>query len=280
MMTTSQITPEGRSPGARILVVDDERTLRRTLARQFEHLGYQVTQASSGPEALEHIKRKNFDLVLLDLKMPGMDGSEVLEEARPLAPDTVFIVLTAYGTLNSAIVAIRQGAFDYLLKPSPMEEIVRAVEAGLARRQRQQRDRDPVTLLEQALVTLKTAAQQPETLPAPGRFLQAADVTVDVLRRLAVVRGQPVDLSPTEFVILAYLLRHQDRVVTQRELVAHLHGCDLDERDARLFLHSHIHRLRRKVERDPAQPHLIRTVRGSGYIISLRAARAENSPTA
>lgn len=259
--------PAPVSPGAHILVVDDESATRHTLADLFTRMGYQATEAASGPAALELIARRRFDLVILDLNMPGMDGSEVLKAARPLAPDTVFIILTAYGTLDSAIVAIRHGAFDYLLKPSPVKEIVRAVEAGLAERRRRLSREEPIALLERALDSLKAAAQHPSA-PAPvERFLQVPDLTVDTLRRLAVVRGRPVELTATEFDILVYLLRHRDRVVSCRELAAHLRGYDLDERDARVFLRSHIHRLRRKVEYDPDHPTLIRAVRGSGYCI-------------
>ena len=254
--------------GARILVVDDEAGIRRTLTQLFTRMGYHATEASSGQEALEQIARQRFDLVILDIRMPDMDGTEVLKSARPMAPDTVFILLTAYGALDSAIVAIRHGAFDYLLKPSPVQEIAHAVEVGLSERQRRLSLEEPVALLERALSSLRTAADRQETLLPADRFLQAADVTVDTLRRLAVVHGQPIDLTPTEFEILTYLLRHQNRVISCRELVAHIHGCELDERDARPLLRAHIHRLRHKLEHDPANPHIIRTVRGSGYAIS------------
>jgi DNA-binding response OmpR family regulator len=255
-------------PGACILVVDDEAAIRRTLTQLFTRMGYQATEAASGREALEHIGAQRFDLVILDIRMPDMDGTEVLKAARPTAPDTVFILLTAHGTLDSAIVAIRHGAFDYLVKPSPVQEIVRAVEAGLAERQRRLSREEPVALLERALTSLRVAAERQETVSSAERFLQAPEITVDTLRRLAVVRGQAVDLTPTEFEILAYLMRHQDRIVSCREMVAHVHGYDLDERDARPLLRAHIHRLRRKLERTPEAPSLIRTIRGSGYLIS------------
>jgi len=264
----SELTTAAAFPGARILVVDDERVARRTLAELFRRMGYQASETASGKQALEYIARQPFDLVLLDLNMPEMDGSEVLRAARPLAPDTIFIFLTAYGTMDSAIVGIRHGAFDYLLKPSPVKEIVRAVEAGLAERQRRLRGENPVVLLERALAGLKTTAPQPEAVPPTERFLQAVDITVDTLKRLVIARGQPVDLTPTEFDILIYLMRHQERVVSCRELVAHVRGYDLDERDARILVRSHIHRLRHKLERAPEHPRLLCTVRGSGYVIS------------
>jgi len=265
-------------PGARILIVDDEQTTRHTLARLLERMGYRTAEASSGRKALEYIGRQSFDLVILDLKMPEMDGTEVLKAARPLAQDTVFIILTAHGTLDSAIAGIRHGAFDYLLKPSPMKGIVNAVEAGLAERQRRLQNKDPVILLEQALANIKSAEEQPEPFPSTERFLQAWDITVDTQKRIVLAGGQPVDLTPTEFDILVYFIHHQDRVISCRELVAGVRGYDMDERDARTFLRSHIHRLRRKLESAPSRPSLIHTVRGSGYVLSSEAARTNKPP--
>jgi DNA-binding response OmpR family regulator len=265
--------------GANILVVDDEYAARRTLTSLLQHAGYKVAEAANGRGALELVTRHHFDLVILDLKMPDLDGTQVLAQARPLARDTVFIILTAFGTMDSAVTALRHGAFDYLLKPSSLQDILRSVEAGLAERRRRLNPEDPVTLLERALAGLKSSPQ--ESAPAPTsaslpvstsepeseRFLQAPDVTVDTLRRLVVVRGQRVDLTPTEFDILVYLLHHQDRVISSRELAAHLRGCNMDERDARLLLRTHIHRLRQKLELDPSQPRIVCTARGSGFCI-------------
>jgi DNA-binding response OmpR family regulator len=252
---------------ARILVVDDEDSIRTALGRLFTRLGHQVSEAASGPEALTHLARENFDLVILDLKMPDMEGTEVLQAAQAVAPDTVFIILTAYGTLDSAIIGVRHGAFDYLLKPSPVEDIVRAVESGLTERQRRLQREDPLTMLEQALATIKSAPQQPKKEPSKERFLQVRDITLDTLRRLVVAGDDPIILTATEFDILAYLLRYRNRVISCSELVANVRGYDLDERDARALLRSHIHRLRHKIEPDPANPQTIRTVRGSGYIV-------------
>ena len=253
--------------------MDDEYAARRTLTNLLQHAGYKVVEAGNGKGALELVTRQHFDLVILDLKMPDMDGTQVLAQARPLVPDTVFIILTAFGTMDSAVTALRHGAFDYLLKPSSLQDIIHSVESGLAERRRRLNPEDPVALLERALAGLKSSAPGPAPAPAfaaeseAERFLQAPDVTVDTLRRLVVVRGQRVDLTPTEFDILVYLLHHQDRVVSSRELAAHLRGCDMDERDARLLLRTHIHRLRQKLELDPSQPSIICTARGSGFCI-------------
>jgi len=280
-------------PGAHILVVDDEQATRHTLAELLVRMGYQTVEAPCGQKALEHMARQRFDLVILDLKMPGMDGTEVLKAARELAPDTVFIILTGHGTLDSAIASIRHGAFDYLLKPHSIQTIVSAVEAGLAERQRRMHE-DPVTLLEQALAGLKGAPPHPETAPPAEHILEATtfpkvqnfregrvstpDIRVDVLRRLVIARDHPVDLTPAEFDVLTYLMRHQNRIISCRELVAHVRGYDLDEREARLFVRSHVHRLRHKLEQDPARPSLIRTVRGYGYVFSTNQTETADAP--
>jgi len=250
-----------------VLVVDDERATRHTLADLLHREGYQVVEAASGPEALDFLASQPFDLVMLDLKMPEMDGTEVLQAARPLAPDTVFIILTAYGTLDSAMIAIRNGASDYLLKPSSPQEIVRAVQVGLAQRRHKLAREDAVMFLERALEGLKTTAPTPKAAYTVERFLHISDVTVDTLRQLVVVRGRPMKLTPTEYDILVYLLRHRGQVVSCRELVVGLHGYELDEVDARIVVRTHMHRLRHKLERYSSLPHIISIVRGRGYRI-------------
>jgi DNA-binding response OmpR family regulator len=269
MVTSRQAESLERSTTARprILVVDDDQAIRRTLTGLFRHMGYDASEAATGKAALDQIESEIFDLVVLDLKLPHMEGTDVLQRACRMAPDTVFVILTGYGSLDSAIVAIRHGAFDYLLKPSSTDEIARAVEAGLAERSRRLHDDEPVKLLERVLVTLRDSPQRPDAQAPVERFLQVADVTVDSLRRLVVLRGQPVELTPTEFDILAYLIRHRDRVISCRELVLHIRGYELDERDARVLLRTHIHRLRQKLEPRPDDPPVVLTVRGSGYAV-------------
>ncbi len=273
-------------PGARILIADDEPGIRRVLMDIFKRVGYQASEATSGTEALHKIQTEPFDLVLLDLNMPGMSGTEVLAAARPYAPNTVFIIITAYATLDSAIVALRHWAFDYLFKPSSVREILRVVENGLASRRQRVSTDDPVALLERALATLKgtaagsipTAGEPPAAATAAERFLQVPGLTVDIHKGLAIVAEKAVSLTPTELNILVYLMHHAGHVVSVQELGAHLQGIELPIHAARDLLRASMHRLRHKIEADPVQPRFIHTLRGRGYLFEVRPAADEEQP--
>jgi DNA-binding response OmpR family regulator len=256
-------------PGARILIVDDEDPLRRTLTDLLTRVGYQAWAVGSGTDALESMAQREYDVVLLDLKMPDIDGTDVLREARNYTSETIFIIMTAYATLDSALVGIRHGAFDYLLKPSSLQTIVKTIESGLLERRHryQQKTQDPITLLEQALAALRS-----EPVPVSekdgeeSRFLKAPNILMDVQKRVVLLHGDHVDLTPTEFDILAYLMRHRQRVVSPVELVEHLRGYELPKREASDFLRSHIHRLRVKMEPEDSEEYrYIRTIRGKGF---------------
>src|SRR4030042_6307741 len=144
----------------RLLVVDDEPSVRDSLQGILEQEGQQVSTAGSGEEALALLSEHSFDLILLDLKMPGIDGLEVMKGAKRPAPDTVVIMLTAYGTLDSAIGALRHGAHDYLLKPCRVGEIVASVETGLGGRWEYLRRQELVSSSEQRVRQL-TAREGP-----------------------------------------------------------------------------------------------------------------------
>jgi len=268
-------------PGARILIADDEPGIRRTLMEILRRVGYHPSEAASGTEALHKIQTESFDLVLLDLNMPGMSGTTVLAAARPYAPTTVFIIITAYATLDSAIQALRHWAFDYLFKPSSVHEILQVVENGLASRQQRVPPDDPVALLERALATLKNTP--PDTIPdmvvgagaspaaAPAeRFLQAPGLTVDTHKGLAIIAEEAIALTPTELDILVYLMHHAGHVVSIQELGTHLQGVEMTVHAARDLLRAPMHRLRHKIEDDQAHPRFIHTLRGRGYLFEAR----------
>jgi len=257
------------APKPQILLVDDEPTMTRALARMLELMGYQATVASSGEQALDLMERRTFDLTLLDLRMPGMDGLEVLAAAQSLAPNTSFVILTAHGSLDSAIVAMRQGAFDYLLKPCSVDEIVATLKRGLEKRRRVRHQERLVGLLKE---TLDEVQAEESALPARSdatpRLLSMGPFALDTQWRAALVEGELVSLSSTEYETLAYFAYHIDQAISCNELVQHTHGLDLPEQEARPIIRMHIHRLRQKLEPNPYKPRHLLTVRGVGYMFS------------
>ncbi len=251
-----------------ILVVDDERTMRESLQEILELEGFQVSQAENGEAALEILKQTTIDLMLLDLKMTGMDGIQVTEQAKQLAPETVIIMLTAHGTLESAIATMRRGAFDYLLKPAAVADIIASVQRGLGHRQQMLHQRDLVGLVQRAIFELQPPAGTEPPQPQPERQLKLRGISLDLQRHVATANEQLLDLTLTEFKMLAYLMERPDQVISPRELVAAVQGYDADEHEARAIVRVHIRRLRQKIEPDPDQPIFVLNVRGVGYLFS------------
>ena len=250
------------------MVVDDEPAARLSLAELLSLEGYEVVAAGSGEEAVELLSEGPFDLAIVDLKMPGMDGLDVVEAFQERSPDTVIVMLTAHGTLETAVQAMRQGAHDYLLKPTNVNEIMVSVKAGLDKRRRELRRRDLLSLMQHTLAAIAddTPITPSESPVVSDRFLQVREVLVDQQKHLATLRGEPLDLTPTEFKLLVYLLSHPDRVLSPQELVREVQGYEADHWEARSIIRVHVRRLRQKLEPDPANPVYITTVRGAGYM--------------
>ena len=260
-----------RAKPPRILVVDDEATTRTSLAEVLRLEGYDVAVAASGEEAIGIIaSQPPFDLMVLDLKMPGMDGLQLTEAVQKRSPDTVIILLTAFGTLETAIQAIRKGAHDYLLKPCPIPQILESVRKGLAKYQQERHRRELVSRLEHTLSELVAVERVGETKPlsfAPADdVLQVQDVRLDRERHIVTVGSRTVTLTPTEFKLLACLMETPDQVRSPQQLVRHAQGYEADPWGARAIVRVHIRRLRRKLEPDPSRPRYIVNVRGVGYM--------------
>jgi DNA-binding response OmpR family regulator len=254
-----------------ILVVDDERAMRESLEEILTLEGFQVTLAESGEAALDVLRQTPVDLILLDLKMKGMDGLQVTEAAKQISPDTVIVMLTAHGTLESAISAMRRGAFDYLLKPASVSEIIASVQRGLSHRAQMLRQRDLVGLMQRAIHELQVPAGAEAAEPQPDRYLRLRGLSLDLQRHVAQAQDQLLDLTLTEFKMLAYLMNHPDQVISPRELVSAVQGYDADEHEARAIVRVHIRRLRQKIEPDPDEPQYVLNVRGVGYLFAATA---------
>ena len=248
-----------------ILVVDDEKNIRMTIADALELEGYQVHAAASPAEALQILDQMACALALIDLKMPGpMDGIGLLTEIHRQLPQTIVIVLTGFGTLNTAIAAMRAGAFDYLTKPASIAQVLESVQRGLAKRRDDLRRQQIIAQLEETLRSLKLESPPPATL-INERFARTSTLTIDRHKRLVVRGNDPLELTSTEFDMLDYLARNADHVVTASELLKATQGYDLMEADARPLVRVHIQRLRQKLEDDLENPRFIKNVRGKGY---------------
>ncbi|HOU14727.1 MAG TPA: response regulator transcription factor [Anaerolineae bacterium] len=237
----------------RTLVVDDEERIRFLLHEILRRDGHEVVMATNGEEALDLLQETFFELLILDLNLGGViDGQRVLEAVKWRWPETIVIILTAHGSLESALDAIREGVDGYLLKPARAAEIRQTVQRVLARQKGKGQRDEPVE-----------PAQAEHTL-------HLAPFHVDRAKHLVTRNGQPLDLTPAEFRLLVYLLENAHRVIAPQELVQTVQGYQCQEdREAREIIRWHIHRLRSKVETDPTQPRYILNVRGVGYTLGL-----------
>lgn len=257
---------------AEVLIIDDEAAERITLGEALRLENYHVTLAASGEEALSLIKEKvPFDLVILDLKLPGIDGLQVLEALHEAKPELVVILITGYATLETAIEALRKGAYDYLLKPCPVEEIIATARKGLSELEK---ERHRQTLLAQLQDTVQELASVEDTISAStdqssdAAALQVADIVLDRSKHLVTREEQPIDLTPTEFRLLECLMQQVDNVQTPQQLIRCAQGYETDAMGARSIIRVHIRRLRTKLEPVPADPRYIVNVRGVGYMFN------------
>jgi DNA-binding response OmpR family regulator len=251
----------------KILVVDDESTARRSWSDILRLEGYQVTTAASGEAAITALQKESCDVMLLDLKMPGMDGLEVLKTASKIVPDTQIIVLTAHGSLESAIEALRQGAHDYLLKPATPEQVLSSVAAAFANRAELHHKRLLIGQLEASLKQLKNAEGVEEAeFSSPQMISLGEGVMMDFGRREIWRGGDKVALTPTEGKLMRVMYENRGRVMSHRELVFLVQGYETSDWEAPEVLRPLVSRLRRKLMIFPNGKDWIMNVRGTGYV--------------
>ena len=223
---------------ARILLVDDEQSVQKLLSYPLRKEGYEVVPALDGEEALDRARGQSFDLIVLDVMLPKMDGFEVCRKLR--ADSTVpIIMLTAKAEEFDKVLGLELGADDYITKPFSMREFRSRVKAVLRRAERardEQREEEP---------------------------LEDGELRIDFAKRTVQVRDEPVRLTYVEFEILSILARNPGRVFSRTALLDRIWG-DSAYRDPRT-IDVHIRHLREKLERDAKEPELIFTVRGVGY---------------
>jgi two-component system response regulator RegX3 len=222
----------------RILLVEDEESYRDPLSYQLTKDGYDVVTAATGPQALTEFDRVGADLVLLDLMLPGLSGTEVCRALRSRSSVPV-IMLTAKDTEIDKVVGLELGADDYVTKPYSYRELLARVRAVLRRR---------------------TETAEPESEEGA---LAVGPVRMDVDRHVVEVDGQAVSFPLKEFELLEMLLRNAGRVLTRGQLIDRIWGSDYVGDTKTLDVH--VKRVRAKIEPDPANPRLLLTVRGLGY---------------
>jgi DNA-binding response OmpR family regulator len=265
---------------AKILIVDDEEAIRFSLEELLARDGYELVAVESGERALATVADRQFDLALLDLRLPGISGLEVLTALREQALDMAVIVLTAHGSMETAIKALRQGAHDYLLKPCDAPSLRESVRTALLKREREQRQQALLHQVEQSLTAsleeIRAAVVKPllareparaqETRQVPGS-LQQGGLVVDLAQHIITLDGHRLELSPTEFDLLAYLAEKAPNVVSAQELVWQVQGYECDRFEAGEIVRHHIHRIRQKARTCAGRTDFIRTVRGVGYAL-------------
>jgi len=260
--------------GGHILIIDDETSLRQTLARILQRAGFEVTTAASGDEGLSLTSRHTFDLVYLDIRMPDVSGLEVLKSIHAKFPDLPVILFTAQPDLNSAVQALRHGAKDYLLKPLKPQTVIDRTNAILAEREKERRKRElqrQMDALQAELDALENEdAVQPGTesqsaTDSDDRFLVRGSLMLDLHTHRVTMNGRAMNLPPTSFDYLLVLARHAPKVVDYKTLVAEAQGYETDIREAQELTKWHIHHIRQAMEPDIRNPIHVINVRGTGY---------------
>ena len=221
----------------RILIADDDYSLLEQLRQILTSQRYIVETATDGEEALDKLFENPFDLIILDIMMPKIDGLTVLEDARKAGIDAPVLMLTAKGDMADKVKGLDLGADDYLAKPFSLDELLARVRALLRR-----------------------SGGQCESV------LQVQDLELDTVSRKVTKGGKPVELTPREFSILEFLLYNKNRAVARFSLAEHVWGDDFDPFSMSNFMDVHVKNLRHKIG-DSGRDKIIRTIRGVGYII-------------
>lgn len=256
---------------AHILIIDDEPSLRKTLARIFQQSGFEVTTAENAEQGLDFLKTTAFDLVFTDLRMPGIQGLEMLKRIHTEHPSLPVVLFTAQPDVNSAVEALRHGATDYLLKPLKPEILIERAKSILANLQREKRKREiaqQIEALQTELKSLENGETTPNTPARPtetNRFLKRGGIMLDLIARRAVINEETLSLPPTSFDYLLVLARHAPNVVDYQTLVAEAQGYQAGMREAQELTKWHIHQLRQALEKDARKPRYLLNVRGTGY---------------
>ena len=245
-MSTTPSEQAEPATGGRLLLVDDEPSIRETVSRYLRFVGYEVRTAGTGREALVAARDFLPELILLDVMLPDASGYELIDRLRADGLQTAVVFLTARDARADVVKGLAAGGDDYITKPFGMDEVAARVSAVLRRTRR----------------------------PAGGAVLRVADLELDTISYQVARAGRTIELSPTEFRLLRYLMLHQGRVVTREQLLEHVWSYDFGGNDT--VVPTYISYLRKKL--DALGPPIIHTRRGVGYRLCGQAAPDKNEP--
>ncbi|HRQ42077.1 MAG TPA: response regulator transcription factor [Chloroflexota bacterium] len=262
-----QPAQHGQYPG-RILLVDDEINIREGLKAILQKDGHEVRDVGTAVAALDLLSTFAAEVAVLDIRMPGMMGTELLAAVKSQRPYLAVIMLTGHGTLETAMTAVKEGAFDYLLKPARPDTLRAVVWQALAAARRQ---REQATLLETLQTGLQRLEQLPTTPPThpaampPAGMLKIGDLVIDRATYETWYAGRPLSLTPTEYGLLLALAERGGAVMDYVSLTKIALDYEAEAWEAKELIKRHIYTLRQKIEPQPDQPHFILNVRGVGY---------------
>jgi len=265
--------PDGQNEiRTRLLIVDDEEHIRAALVKALGLVGYEVDEAASGQEALAMLQAESYDLMVLDMVLPGVEGIDVLRRAHQIQPDVSIIILTGNASLESAIAAVKSAAVDYLLKPASIHEIIDAITNALQKRAASVQKEFLVNTLSEALEQIDSADSSPGLFQSlqksQARFVVKRPLCLDRSQRVVTINNESehsVDLSKGETAVLQCMMQNANHILSWEQLVWMAWGYKADRIEAKSVIRPYIFRLRKKLEDNPKKPRLIRTVRKRGY---------------
>jgi two-component system, OmpR family, KDP operon response regulator KdpE len=223
----------------RVLVVDDEPAILRFLRTSLSTQGYVVSEAKDGRSALEAIRAKAADVIVLDLGLPDMDGLDIIRSLRAEGETAPIIVLSSREAEGLKVEALDLGADDYVTKPFGIDELLARIRAAQRHRLQQHGEK---------------------------ALFRSGDLSADLVRRIVTVRGQEVKFSPREYDVLRLLIAHAGKVLTHRFILREVWGGDADVQYLRIYIRA----LRQKIETDPERPRHILTETGVGYRLAVQ----------
>jgi len=228
--------PSSASP-IRVLLVDDEPSIRRALRTPLNEMGFATTEASRGEEAIQLLQSQAFDIVLLDVNMPGIGGMKTLARLRSMNPTLPILMLTVVDGEEDKVAALESGADDYITKPFSIREVIARMRSAVRRAQAPDRKEDaPVAI---------------------------GEIEIQPARRIVTKVGQPIHLTRKEYEILYYLMTHAGRAVTYGKLLTSVWGSEY--RHEVDYLRTFVRQLRKKIESDPSNPKYLLTDAYVGY---------------